>query len=341
MKVPFIYLALHQFPRAKGVLYLDSDSYFGNRSIETFLEAQEIDLENAPIVLSQEQSHWFRVLKSFDYPQLYDYPAVNSGTILFNPRHYASKHLVRQWLIDSTKTVSALEVYCRCITVDVRCAGAPRQNATVIQTLQKVYGLKHPGHFHKCAKDLRVRWGPLNESSVTVLPPSVKGLRFNVRAIKSSAEFDRVLELSKTRRLKDALRDKHCPSGIRSLSVKRHQPELDFLHKEWPGDQERLQFVLSGFIKHIHITVALADQWLFGEHSKHMDLSGCRRGRKCLAYHPCANGEIKISEAAKVFKAHAPTTWAMQFPGVNPKHIIQSVPTLYLGPEYTINWESW
>lgn len=335
----FIYLALHVFPRAKGILYLDSDAYFGNRSIEVFLSANAIDLDKTPIVLVQETSHWFRALNSFNYPQLYDYPPVNSGALLLNPRHEASKAMVKKWLLESTLEVSALELYCRCITVRVRCDGRLLRQESIMKTLQSAYALKHPGHFHKCAKNLRVRWGSMNDSSVEIT--SGNDWSYNIRAITSVSEFDRVLQYSSSRELRKIIKHEHCPDGIRSFQVTRFAPELDFLHRDWPGDQERLQWVIGEFKRYTTISPALADQWLFGEHSKHMDLSGCRRGRKCLAYHPCANHKVKVQEAETIFKVHAPTTWAAQFPDTPAEDIINSAPTFYFGRRYTVDWSSW
>ena len=336
-KVPFILLALRMYPVAKGLMFIDSDAYLGSVDIDTYLKNNLIDLDSSPLVIHEEHGHWFRVLRSH-YPHVYNGSAINSGVLLFNPRHQVSLQIMRQWWLNATKVSSPLEVYLQCIMVKVACNGAPDHVETIEHTLTDLYGLNHPGQLFKCVTGLDVVKEKYNQSSIAVTGHQ---FTFTLRAFSTQQAFDTARDFTNTRSFRMGVALKHCHAGVRSVQLKQ-QPsakyKLDFRRHSWPGDQERLQWVLSEYRPYVRVIGSLAEMWLKGKHDDHRDLSACSDVYQCLVYHPCSSNKMKQSEAANVYQAHVNTTWAKEFPDVPPSTILDNVKAWYLGERCNLQW---
>lgn len=293
-----------------------------------------MDLTKTPILIPQENSHWYRTLKSFNYPPIYNFTTINTGSLLLNPQSQHSKELLRTWWLESTAKVSPLEIYCRCIQVQVSCSVAVNESQ-IMKLLRDLFGLHHDGHFFKCHS-----LAPIRSGNVSSVQRYKNGFVFSIRAIQSVEHFDEIVNYSFSKEFKESLLGTICAKEVRAVDVnEKGGVWLNFLHNHWPGDQERLQWIIQDFANYTHIANNLASQHLQGrKHHNYQDLSVCQGiQKKCLIYHPCSSLREKQNHSAAIEHAHSSTNWRKAFPKADD---IERIPVIYLGEDFKIDWGS-
>ena len=94
-KVPALRVAMYMFPRARSIIYIDSDAYIrASASPDAFYKVHELDLgENSPMYVQRDNSYW-KVLVEEAYSVRY---ALNSGVIVFSPKSKLVKDALNLW----------------------------------------------------------------------------------------------------------------------------------------------------------------------------------------------------------------------------------------------------
>uniref|UniRef100_A0A6S7ZRE1 Uncharacterized protein n=2 Tax=Aplanochytrium stocchinoi TaxID=215587 RepID=A0A6S7ZRE1_9STRA len=134
-------------------------------------------------------------------------------------------------------------------------------------------------------------------------------------------------EATKSPAFKAKIEKKMCK--VENIEWKVKNKGSDYIHG-WPGDQERLQWIINENFDKVKVSNSLSGVHLDAKRSHNFkNLSACRVYLGgCVAYHGNSNTGAKMDTAKRLTKNEFVGKWNSA-----PHLILQSIPTLYLGQQ--------
>ena len=277
-KVPAIRLAAKTYPRARSVLFLDSDAYLNTDPEVGGKLWSNFEFHNmSPLYVGRSTGMQWGTLN--EKLQLYREP-MNSGAILFHPGSKRVQEVLEWWWVNATRNdyISLVDAFKTSIIVQLHFhPTCPLYTRFKLTGNRNMFGrlrhllepFLHPHtkalpleHFFAPRPALVRNWVDLDKRGFKIRHiRSIKKPRtvveFRIGHFRDGEEIHRVLHAFDTPAgsLMNNLQSLFgCPVLERKVSLLRPQSML----KQWPGDQERLQSIRERFPQHVKVSDDLA-----------------------------------------------------------------------------------
>ena len=309
-KVPAIRAAVHMFPNARSLIYIDSDAYLREGgSVNAFYNMHEFNFgKDGPIYAQHDRSFW-KLLVQFAYTERF---ALNSGALLFSPRSEVAKTALNLWWQAYTNPtfLSRLDAYKSQVRLMLyfseSCAFSNVstwvEDLSIMQRFRKAFAplvsnrtMRVPieNFFDPSAvilKDRKARMQWVARSTRVKSSRYMLFVRFGHYA--NAGEIDAVeKDINKgPGSLQLALEN---IIGCKAKGLKMATERSNDFGRGWPGDQDRLQHLREEFPEYVKVLYDLALLSRLRKDSLYMNH---------LVWHPCWSMRMKDDGKKRIFK---------------------------------------